>query len=1340
MFLSADLDIVTHEEHAPVHDSYDDTADHDADDEEDEENDQEEDISVGRHLSDDEENDQEDVQDDNPLDTSNVTFEHVANFLQQHDKYSSFSIVSDIDNLLVNSLLQDEMDYHGKSASKVMKCDGTETDLTTVTKTIHNALVQEKVNIKSRNKIVKAIREALNCPLPLYSYNEHQSGSAGAFVYQKSSVLKYPVCRNGDHVFVGNYANEMRCDNTRCRQLRVRRCTRPACKGLAASDICEHGFQYRSCFRWIQYRPISLYIQKALKYHSFPQLITTEFPEDPFGNDWDLMHKDVAKDQINAMKNIWEQQSDEVKSTCQPINLLFGISYDGVKVYSKKTSDFNPLFVCILNMPPFLRSKKGVGMFPVSIFDGIVGQDCSDSEDFLFSKCLVDELLELEKGKIIETIDHQGKRVSFFVQGRVILHSYDTRAFESIMHIFSTNSYNWCFLCTGVKGSRKKQVGTVCYLGNRGYLELESVLRLRGQSMSCCPRGFYGEHASHGIYGTSAKPNDINGRRARKLFADNPVPLVVSTKEEVKHVNPCCVGSSHEENVADAILNKPSGWLHTDIIDTRVMGRTIGTHLYYDHLDLRPVIKYERTSNESYYVRGMQAITRKKKTETNSRGNSSEEPTDDRTGNNGVKGIYFFAKLSYADIRLHMCWDPFHCFMNISLHVIQLLKNQRANSKTVTTYCSKSNLHPSLWHHLVTGDEEGGKEKSNVSTAPHSSSSNPNAPSSGSRKRKKPEESNLPAWVISKGVQTLVDNVIASILVPAGCKSDFQISDPFGCTGHLNGMAKIKVITVLMDLINLIIFASDDNYPTSYLYFFKILSVDMTKLMCRGFSEEASTSIAARVVETVALYEGLFPPSEALHTTHQLIDVAAHIKVFGPVSGWWTLNCERAVGDTADKNTKGGSLNYITAFRREYQECDVLLHETLNTDIEEVLKETNSNASNKGNTDFHDKARQCLSKDDTTSKLSFLQTNTFVQIKDKIKACPRLALSENKALLKVFMDEIKTREINCAGNQLKLDALCGQSIFFRFLLFFRHSQNKKSDLYNLFWSKLTGEEKGKLRNDINECFAVWLQQLRSNIKALVQNQAVHINQLITGDENTRNAYRMLFTTGKLRLEDYNFLKSHHNSISQLNFGSMCSFYDRVSHNGVKLQGRYDQANGHEGEGNGRSGMSRLEERLKSPNGTWNSPRQLSSWCIIGNDIDDPEDKRVGQISLFLKFNLAEDQVINSQVWVHCLVKQTTRPLSQTFINRLQFVPSTVTVKGGQFMCMQQIFASPIAVLPMNISVSTSTDKKTFNIDIKVFAQSLSAIPHRQGINFFETDPEQIKQLCLFPLEPHNMCL
>jgi hypothetical protein len=51
-----------------------------------------------------------------------------------------------------------------------------------------------------------------------------------------------------------------------------------------------------------------------------------------------------------------------------------------------------------------------------------------------------------------------------------------------------------------------------------------------------------------------------------------------------------------------------------------------------------------------------------------------------------------------------------------------------------------------------------------------------------------------------------------------------------------------------------------------------------------------------KLMELVALKEGLFPDSEAKVVWHQLTDLPYHIYSMGPVPCWWALFGEREIG------------------------------------------------------------------------------------------------------------------------------------------------------------------------------------------------------------------------------------------------------------------------------------------------------------------------------------------------------------------------------------------------------------------------------------------------------------
>jgi hypothetical protein len=75
------------------------------------------------------------------------------------------------------------------------------------------------------------------------------------------------------------------------------------------------------------------------------------------------------KEAMNEMKTTFEQfKSGRMRINDVPIDdstkhvpLLFSIFYDGVQLFKTKTTNYHPLFLTILNLPPSFRSIIGIG-------------------------------------------------------------------------------------------------------------------------------------------------------------------------------------------------------------------------------------------------------------------------------------------------------------------------------------------------------------------------------------------------------------------------------------------------------------------------------------------------------------------------------------------------------------------------------------------------------------------------------------------------------------------------------------------------------------------------------------------------------------------------------------------------------------------------------------------------------------------------------------------------------------------------------------------------------------------------------------------------------------------
>lgn len=159
----------------------------------------------------------------------------------------------------------------------------------------------------------------------------------------------------------------------------------------------------------------------------------------------DVQNGSVFRKHAEEMKTNYEQKYHlRDRDNVTPISLLFGVYYDGLKVFSRKSVDFWPLMISILNLPPNLRKLFGAGIFLLSI---IVAKSGSWSELFIFRERFICELDYLSKGVEITINDKK-----YFVQARLILHCYDTRAMEKVLNIQLANALAACPLCGLVNG------------------------------------------------------------------------------------------------------------------------------------------------------------------------------------------------------------------------------------------------------------------------------------------------------------------------------------------------------------------------------------------------------------------------------------------------------------------------------------------------------------------------------------------------------------------------------------------------------------------------------------------------------------------------------------------------------------------------------------------------------------------------------------------------------------------------------------------------------------------------------------------------------------------------
>lgn len=125
----------------------------------------------------------------------------------------------------------------------------------------------------------------------------------------------------------------------------------------------------------------------------------------------DIMDGCVWKENMNEMNLKFLGKYDEIeREEVTSVSLFLSLGWDGAQVCSSKHSNFWPIFIAVENLPPTFRKQIGVGTFLLSIFTKTKN---SLVEEFLFSNCLVPELMLLNEGIEVKV---NGER--YFLQAR----------------------------------------------------------------------------------------------------------------------------------------------------------------------------------------------------------------------------------------------------------------------------------------------------------------------------------------------------------------------------------------------------------------------------------------------------------------------------------------------------------------------------------------------------------------------------------------------------------------------------------------------------------------------------------------------------------------------------------------------------------------------------------------------------------------------------------------------------------------------------------------------------------------------------------------------------------
>jgi hypothetical protein len=131
--------------------------------------------------------------------------------------------------------------------------------------------------------------------------------------------------------------------------------------------------------------------------------------------------------------------------------------------------------------------------------------------------------------------------------------------------------------------------------------------------------------------------------------------------------------------------------------------------------------------------------------------------------------------------------------------------------------------------------------------------------------------------------------------------------------GELRCHDVICVFTTLADFINL---AMPEKFNGAYKAFIAMFGTDLADLTASHFSDGELDRLQERMVETVAVFGGLFTAYDHTFLFHELLHLANHIREMGPLNGWSTYSGERSLSKVKSFLNKDGQAYDKTLIRK----------------------------------------------------------------------------------------------------------------------------------------------------------------------------------------------------------------------------------------------------------------------------------------------------------------------------------------------------------------------------------------------------------------------------------------
>lgn len=587
--------------------------------------------------------------------------------------------------------------------ANVLLYDGAEISKREFATGLFETFVQHNISQPGQAALLDLMRSAFPfATIPMHiSKAENVVSDLHLYAEQSTRLLTISICpENSCCAFFGDLEGEVYCPT--CAAERFTHCAHVSCRGRAYNECTKHTLANRTPKKTMHYRPLLGMIVELLETELFLDCLNWVRVKD--GDEEtisDVMDGANPKKHLREMHNNYMQQPGVGPSGVVEVNLLLSLFYDGaqvsllvymmtvlwktylfkyfiVQVYKTTCNTFWPLFCSILNLPPSLRNKIGVGQFLIALYTGALGKG---AEAYLLEDLFLGELLAFEKGQLL-AVDNR----KYFVQIRLIQHCLDTKALGKMLNVQEANSLAGCPLCDDFPGVYRSSLSKVVNGQHRQMLPLTSALRILGNSEMCCPPNYYKGSEDECM---------ADMVRVTKLKEDNPLKpvfckIVNSFKKKVQHNQPrdglellnwsCELPADEVTDLAQRLRTLKPIWYHAvpGVANHPHAFNNIVQSLHYVHMDLREEKPFRKITMEQFVERGRLAVDTKKV-------------------QLGVKGEWPYSQLRYADIQSDVNYDPFHAISGVCLQLLKNLKGARLNAK-IFAYCQQNNVHPSMHH------------------------------------------------------------------------------------------------------------------------------------------------------------------------------------------------------------------------------------------------------------------------------------------------------------------------------------------------------------------------------------------------------------------------------------------------------------------------------------------------------------------------------------------------------------------------------------------------------------------------------------------------------------------